>query len=243
MSLRGHPDYVTPVSQVYIEGLVGLEELAARLGSIVPWDIEGNVVLMEDFETELTEWVSDCDGLGSTATRSSRHKYSGDWSAKLYNVGGVGAGADLYRYLHYPGLLKYAIFARWCWDENCKTIFLSAILRSGSKEFYIEFTYDLLTTTLSVLTTDGDQHDVDTALTLSEDTHVWYPALITADLAAEKYDKLYFADKEYDISDVDLLVTSEALLPDGIIRVGAISGGGATFTAYVDGVILAKNVP
>lgn len=237
------PDYVQEVVVRYEGGFIGLEELAARLGSIVPWDMKGNIVLAENFESELTDWYDGSDAVGSTATRSSRHKYSGDWSVKLYNIGGDGSYALLHRYFHFPGTTKYAAFARFGWDEDCQSIALSINLKTGSREFYIVVIYDLPTTTLKVQTTGEAYHNVTTALTLSQSIVTWYPVLVTFDLATGYYDKLYVGDTEYDISGVALYYTEVGTDPEGDISVGATPGDAIPFTAYADDIILAKNVP
>jgi len=226
----------------YTGGFIGLEELAARLKSIVPWDMRGNVVLAEDFETELTDWY-DASRLGGSATsRTTRHKYSGNWSLKLYNGGVVGAEAYLYRYFHFPGLTKYAAFARFCWDDSGRRVVLYLELRSGTQEFEILAAYDLPTTTLHVMTTGGAYHDLTVDLDLGEAVYTWYPLMVTFDLRTRLYNRLYFADKEYDISSIAIPYASAGADPRGMIEVGATYGDAVPFTAYVDDVVLAKNV-
>uniref|UniRef100_A0A6M3IDQ4 Uncharacterized protein n=1 Tax=viral metagenome TaxID=1070528 RepID=A0A6M3IDQ4_9ZZZZ len=243
MSPRGHPDYITPVTHVTVEGLAGLEELAARLGSIVPWDMEGNVVLMEDFESELTDWADDSEGVGFSAARSSRHKYSGDWSVKLTVPAAGGSLASLSKFLHYPGLLKYGAFARWCWNEDCQVIGLRIELYSGTKEYYLEVAYDLPNTTLNVLTTGDVYSVVDSAFTLSPEGYTWYPILVTFDLEDEVYDKLYIGNVEYDLSAIPLFVEAGGANQGGLVRLSAARDTGIAFDSYVDDIILAKNVP
>ena len=243
MTPRGHPDYVTPVSQVYIEGLVGLEELAARLGSIVPWDMEGNIVLMEDFESELTDWIDDSFAGTSTATRSSRHKFSGDWSVKLDVAGAAITYSWLRRYLHYPGLLKYALFGRFCFDEDAEYIELGIAIHTGTESCAISARYDRANETLMVMSTGEMYTSAGTPPALSQTTPVFYPLLLTFDLSTGYYDKLYLADTEYDISNIPFYHIASPAPPRGVLLVGAGTVATATFTAYVDGVILAKNVP
>jgi len=243
MAVKDLPDYTREMIIKYTGGFIGLEELAARLGSIVPWDMKGNIVLAENFESELTDWYDGSDELGSTALRSSRHKYSGDWSVKLYNVGGADTEAILYRYFHFPGTTKYAAFTRFGWDEKCRKLLLHIRLYTGLKEFQIQVTYDLPTTTLSVLTTGDIDYEVTTSLTLSQSVVTWYPVLITFDLNTGYYDKLYVGDTEYDISSIALYYTEGGADPQGYIIVGALMGNAVPFTAYVDDIIIAKNVP
>jgi len=237
------PDYTREMVLKGAAGFTGLEELAARLGSIVPWDVKGNIVLMEDFESEETEWLSSCDALGSTATRSSRHKYSGDWACKLYVVGNIAAYAAYYRYFHFPGTSKYAAFARLCWAGSNVKNSLGVTLQDGTKEYYAEVVYDLLTPeTLKVLSTGGAYRDVSTTLKIRPDQYAWLPVLLTFSLTTGYYDKLYFGDYEYDISDVPLYIEEAGYDPQGLVSVGA-KGQVTEFSTYVDDIIIAKNVP
>jgi len=237
------PDYTREMVLKGAAGFTGLEELAARLGSIVPWDVKGNIVLMEDFESELTEWTDLSSGGASSAVRSSRHKFSGDWSVKLYRDALADAEAVLYRDFHYPGASKYATFARFCWTSDMRKVRLAVTFCNGSTEYQALVDYDLATTTLSVITTGYTNHNVDTALNLTPDVYTWYPVLVTFDLATGYYDKLYLADKEYDISDVLFYSLTPETSPKGEIVVAALPGDSTAFTTYVDDIIIAKNVP
>lgn len=237
------PDYVSTITVYHEGGFAGLEELAARLGSIVPFDLQGNVILMENFESEETEWTDASSGGTCTATRTSRHKWSGDWAAKLYNSGGAGNKAILERYFHFPGLLKYAAFCRFAWDSDCRKVVFRIELADESNTYNIEVAYDLPTKTLTVRTTDDTDYEVDDDLTLSEDVVTWYPILVTFDLDTGYYDKLYFADREYDISSVEVDTSGLPFSNHGYVAVGALLGNIIAYTAYVDDIIIAKNVP
>jgi len=237
------PDYTREMVLTGTAGFTGLEELAARLGSIVPWDVKGNIILMEDFESELTEWTDDSD-VGCSATRSSRHKYSGDWAVKLYQPAGLAAGTpSLYRYFHFPGTTKYAAFARFYWDAGGKTSWLWVKLRNGTTEFYIEVDFYYLTSTLSVITTGGAYYDITAAVGLLPPGNAWFPVLVTFDLESGYYNKLYVGDTEYDISSVALYSTPLVSYPSGSIGVQANTVSEGSTTTYVDDIIIAKNVP
>jgi hypothetical protein len=237
------PDYTRQVTIRYEGGFLGLEELAVRLGFPGVWNLKGNIVLMEDFESELTEWTDLSSGGTSSAIRSSRHKFSGDWSVKLYRDALADAKAILYRDFHYPGASKYATFARFCWTSDMRKVRLAATFCNGTTEYQALIDYDLATTTLSVITTGYANHNVDTALDLTPDIYTWYPVLFTFDLATGYYDKLYLADKEYDISDVLFYSLTSPTPAKGEIVVAALPGDSTAFTTYVDDIIIAKNVP
>lgn len=46
MPIKDLPDYTREMVIKYDAGFIGLEELAYRLKSIVPWDLRGNVIFM-----------------------------------------------------------------------------------------------------------------------------------------------------------------------------------------------------
>jgi len=185
---------------IYSGGFAGLEELAARLGSIVPHDLRGNVIFMEDFETEETEWTLDEDGGDSLASRQTRRKYQGNWAMKLLADDVANAYAGMSRLIHIPGLAKYAQYGRFLWDENLQRVrFRNHFLVEGVN-YYVGMRYSLPTTTLEIESGDDAWVSVATDLSIGEGTAVWYPITLIYDLSTLKYDKLKIAEYEYDIS-------------------------------------------
>jgi len=237
------PDYTRQVTIRYEGGFLGLEELAVRLGFPGVWNLKGNIILMEDFESELTEWADESTGT-CTATRSSRHKFSGDWALKLYNPGGAGAIQSITRrYFQNPGSGKFAVFSRWCWTTGNVDNLIGVAISKGTTNYFAEVRYNLISPlTLYIYTTGGTYYEVDAALDVSPDDYAWFPVLLTFNLDTGYYDKLYFADQEYDISDVPMY--SAELGGDVVASVYVGTGEEETeFTTYVDDIIIAKNVP
>jgi hypothetical protein len=243
MPVRDLPDYTREMVIKYTGGFVGLEELAVRLKSIVPWDLKGNVVLMEDFSTELTEWEDTSSGLGYSATRTSRHKASGGWAVKLNCPSAGGSYAQLSRKLYYPGLAKYALLGILGWDEDCEELYLTITILSGSTQYKIGAMYSLTNQVLKVYDDTGAYVTVASSLSLSNAGVVWYPLLVTFDLETGLYDKIFLAGVEYDISDKYVMVDSSSSDPLCTIAATAAPVGGSAWAAYVDSIILAKNVP
>ena len=82
--------------------LVGLAELAARLGSIVSFDRRGEVLWMDDFEATVLHWDTFTDGLGASVALSNALAYHGGWSCLLTTGSTLGAYASIAKYLIYP---------------------------------------------------------------------------------------------------------------------------------------------
>lgn len=243
MTVTDLPDYTSEIAIRHLGGFIGLEELATRLGFIAPFDLRGNVVLMEDFESELTEWADESDGAGCTATRSSRHKYSGDRAVKLLNAGGAGKYAIITRYLAFPGVNKQVAFARFCADEDIQLIALFLRWRTGARDVIVEAKYNHLLDKLTIETSDAEDYVVATELNLTLGTHTWFPFYFTYDLSTGYYGKVSIMDREFDVSTIPINIGAAVTSRYGLIEAYAEATQTGAFTVYVDDIVLAKNVP
>ncbi len=243
MSVKDLPDYTRQVVIRYEGGFIGLEELAARLGSIVPYDLRGNIVLVEDFESEETEWEDGSDVPLSTATRSSRRKYSGDWAMKLHSALTGGGLADTWRNFSYPGLVKCACFCRFAFDQYCRDFYVRSAFWNATSTLYAHVKYNPQTNLLTIRAAGGVWHSVDSDLYIYGTEFCWHPFMLTFDLATGYYDKLVFAQEEYDISDVALYSYAGLAEAGAYVEVYADGAIVNAFDVYVDDIIIAKNVP
>lgn len=243
MSPRGYPDWTTPVTQITTGGFAGLEELAARLGSIVPWDMEGNIILMEDFGSELTGWLDDSSAGTSEALRSSRRKYSGDWSVKLYNAGGAGIYSTILKWIAFAGINKQGVFARFCVDVNHQIISLRLLLLTGKRAVIVQAKYNHLLETLTVFNNAGADEVVAESLGIQLPEYRWIPFYFTYDLSTGYYGKVSINETEFDISHIPFRDTAATIYKNGVIEAKTIATEAGAFTAYVDDIVLVKNVP
>lgn len=224
-------------------GLVGLEELAARLGSIVPSHLQGNVILAEDFENGITEWVPETENVGSAVASSTTRHYAGAKSMSLYSVTGDSGFAQASRLLHYPGETKVAIFARVLLKDDSDTVYLGFLAYNGVTEVTARLVYDRYNSTLAVLTTGPTTTTVKTGLTLGPVDYTWYPVTLIIDLSTGKYVKAILGQTEVDLSAYSLYSSTIADALNAIVLVAALSLNGYTFTVYVDDVVVLRGVP
>lgn len=243
MSAKDLPDHTKQMTVVFGGGLVGLEELAARLGSIVPWDLQGNIVLMEDFETELTEWGTEIDGAGVTIALVTERKYSGDYSLRIGIPSGSGTSGWAYRSIYYPGLVKYCLFCRAGWADGMNKIELSMELYDGTYHYAIAIDYDALISTLRVYDDTGAYQEITDSLSLIPSDLTWFPLYVFFDLSTLKYDKVVIGSAEYDLSAYGIFREADGSTPHAVIKVKTIKTDTLAYVVYFDDIILAKNVP
>ena len=237
------PDYTRKIVIEYSGGFIGLEELATRLGFIAPFNLQGNLVLAEDFETEAVEWDLTIVGGVGVASRSSRRKYSGNWSIKL----AIPATADAYatptRHIHFPGVVKYGLFGRFCFTNDCQKIWMEALFEEGATEYKVGLRYDFQNTTLELWDSTEAYVTFDTDLNLWSDVGCWYPFLLTFDLKEKVFDKLFVGATEYDLSSYGVANQANVEPVHAELSFGALTPSDDAFTCYFDDLVLVKNVP
>ncbi|MCK4722491.1 MAG: hypothetical protein KAT75_04265 [Dehalococcoidia bacterium] len=244
MTCQDLPDYTRKVIIEYTGGFIGLEELATRLGFIAPFNLQGNLVLMEDFETEETEWTSATGVPLDTVLRTSRTKWSGNWCIHCHTEAGAGAEAWAIRALHFAGIARYGLFGRAKWDADLGILGFEILLQSRTHTYYVGVRYNLTTTTLEVRDIGVADHVVDNALTINPATAIWFPILLTFDLNTLLFDRLYFAEIEYDISAHAFTATALAASPFTQITFGTEGFlGSAAHDTHWDDIVLVKNLP
>ena len=240
---RDLPDGTRKMILEHIGGFVGLEELAARLGSIVPSDMGGNVILLEDFEAGLSEWNDDSFGGASTVAISTTQKYSGSRSVKMVAGGGATAFAKVSRVVESWGAIKYGVFCRWWLGGGTEDVELNILVYDGTNLYIAAIRYDREAQILKVYGSAGAFQNVATSLKIGDTVEGWYPMLFTFDLATPVYGKVIFGGQEYDLSSYAPYSEADDDPDLAIVAATQYYGGEGTQTLYVDDIIVARNVP
>ncbi|MBA7560975.1 hypothetical protein ES708_02609 [subsurface metagenome] len=239
------PDYTRMITIQHTGGFIGLEELATRLGFIGPGDLHGNVLFMEDFETEITDWGLHSSAGSPDPVRTSRHKYSGNWSLKFAPVAGASEHAWADTYLYYPGATRITFFSRTAWKDDAQIMEWFMYVGDGAEHLWGSIRYNFAASTLEGKRTPvvGDYFTIDPALHVGLDELIWYPIALTFDPVARTYFEFRIAEHVYDLTAHNLCVSAPR--PDPELNVGyrALPTDTDTFTSYLDDVVIVKNVP
>lgn len=241
------PDNTQQVTITYEGGFIGLEELATRLGFIAPFDLHGNLVMMEDFETEVTEWTESASAGSITPERTSRRKWSGNWSERLETGDELNGTSTIRRSLPYPTGDKIALFCRLLLDDNVQVFDIEVNLHPSGWTNYFMLRYTRPTTTLEVWDEGVGWTPVTTTLLLGGAAEVWYPIVLVGNNTTGIYDKVIFGEQEVDLSayearHVNIIEYrySNVIIRNRVYTVDAVHTG---YTLYVDDVVMVENVP
>lgn len=243
MAVHDLPDYTREMIIKYTGGFIGLEELAYRLKSIVPWDLQGNVIFMEDFESEVTEWDLVPDGTGSSAARSSVRKWSGDWSIKL--VAGDEVDASSYIERNYNGneAVRLGFFSRLLLLSGTGAIILRGSFQVGAFDNHFALRFRPADQVLEYF----DENGIWQTITLDWLGRVdggWWPLLLVVDLTTGYYVKAFFGGTEFDLSAYKVEqedATGFSFAGSLVVEVDAVGAEGGTI--HVDDIVVVKNVP
>lgn len=225
-------------------GFVGLEELAARLGSIVPFDMQGNVFLAEDFEIDLNNWTAETAVEGDGVVISETYHHSLYSSLNLTAASAAGAYARIKRYLPHLGAKKHGFGCALVLPHahGCALKFMATFKKSAVLT-YAGIKIDNENGQIMVRTADDTWTNV-LAIAGHDANHTWHLLQWYCDLVTGYHDKLRWDDTEVDLSAYALAATAEAgtdtycLIECGYYATSNLGGD-----YYVDDIVAVRNVP
>lgn len=241
------PDYTRKVIIEYTGGFMGLEELATRLGFIAPFNLQGNVLVMEDFNTEPVEWTKSSSAGSITPVRTTRRKWSGNWSMILVTGDEEDGISRMWRDVSYPTGDKIAFFCRLLLDDDTQIFRINLNTYDGGSTNYFIARYTRPTTTLEVWDHTDGYTPVTTTLLLGGAAEIWYPIVLVGNNATGMYDKIIFGEQEVDLSAYEarhVPIIGHRYSRIEVINyartVGVVHTG---WTLYADDAVVVQNLP
>ena len=238
---RGRPDYHNVRKAALSVALQDMGELAARLGSTVTFDRQGEVILLETFENTVnSRWLVTLVG-AATAAISATTARNGASSLQLVTGAAAAQFASIKRGFvlteqckygfEYSFSVGYLDTYKLAWDLSLS----SATYNLGA---FVE--YDAAAQTL-VVNDDGTLRTIASGLALYEAAHIFNTAKLVVDAVTGKYSHLRLNDQTYDLS-AYTLASDVPLAPyGGYATIQISTTTAAAVTGYIDDVIITQN--
>lgn len=240
---RGQPDYGMYAPKKVTGSLSDMGELAVRLGSIVSYDKRGDVVDLDDFEAPILRWKVQYLPIGGGSYFSSLTSRSGIQSYYMYTDASALAVTNVQKYYQLLGVKRLGVEISFC-----------KLLSAGSLEINIWY-YDGTNRYKAIARIDANTKKLyvyDSALALVEVADIYamideyfanQTIKLVVDFDTEKYARLLYLNREFDISTISLNAFGVVVIPSFFVKIEAISLGPAGTATWLDDFILTQNEP
>lgn len=240
---RGQPDFGMYAAKETVSGLADVGELVARLGSIVTYDRRGDIVWLDDFESDILKWSYTTFGTGGSFEATAETARNGGFCAKLTTPTGELANITIIKKVPYPVLGKFGYEASFTKDDDHDFILLSSYLFDGTNYKYAGIKVDITNSRLMYIDSKGIWQSLATGITLYEAKDLFYTLKFVVDWVNSKYVRAIFANIEYDLSTYGVYTFGDTRAPYLTIQVMEVTATEAAIIGYVDDVILTQNEP
>lgn len=248
---HGQPDYGVQAVKETVFGLADLAETAARLDSIVTFDRRGDIVWLDDFESDVLKWSLTLPGVGDSVVASSEAARNGAFSAKLTTGNVAGDMVTMVHYSPFPVTSRVGFEISFTVHDNLSDLIFSQRLYDGSDEHFARVRYRPATDVLEYLDRNAAWQNLAPSLVLLSATYILHTIKLVIDLNTQEYVRVIVDDVVYDLSALEppLLLPLYRHTPDVLTTphweqlVDTITGVNANTSSYIDDAIVTQNEP
>ena len=233
------PPWTTKYRMVTVFGQIDSGELAARLGSINTFDRRGNVVFMEDFEGTTLKWSESHTGSNPECYLTNTRSCHGDQSLYLYTGNMSGDITSLKRHFPLPVQSKLGFELSFSPIVTNFRYQITVTLRDGTTVSEGLLRYDNKTEKIQIET--DTSVDIATGIDVTKLYNSWCTMKLVVDYATNKYVRVIFNNKQYDVSKYSMTTTSDTTTPRLYVRLSAIVQENFNRSTYFDSFIITQN--
>jgi len=243
MARYGLPDYGMYAALENMGNLVDYGELAARLGSIVTFNREGNMIFWDNFESTPLKWITWGAGPNFTVGYTSEVAFFGGQCVKLVTSSQNNGGAGIIRYLLLQQDTKIGVEIAFAPENNEQTFYILLAHDTGSysKQAWIRFNCD--TQTLALQDENVNWIEIATGLNFRMNKNTFHILKLVIDLKAGKYERILFDREEYNISEYGMRTWNSGYSKAFYTRINNVTNTTEAKTLYLDNFILTQNEP
>ncbi len=192
MSRYGLPDYGMYAALENMGNLVDYGELAARLGSIVTFNREGNIVFWDDFEKTPLKWDEIATGGTGSVNYSSETALSGGQCVKAVTGGTIYSKAGIGRRFLETSIGQMGMEFAFAFESLDNTIYMVLTHDDGSSRKSLTVRLVCSSDILEVSIPGMGYITVLTDLGLYPDKHLFHHLKIAVNIETEKCVRVVF---------------------------------------------------
>lgn len=246
---HGRPDWVRVTTLQDIRDVFGnipevsMGELATRMGSISSFERRGEIVYMNDFEDSTLKWVTGGMGTPRSVERSIGGARNSNYSVKMITGPGVEDYVYMLHYLPLPTNTRLGFEFSFAPSSNMDRLYADLVIFDGSKQSYGEFEYLGHLNDLKVQIGPDSYVTLETNINLRQYDRLFSTVKLVVDYKTKKYVRLFLNNKEYDLSDYDMVIEDSIASPHLYFSIALENLNVGSCFVYIDDVIFTQNEP
>lgn len=240
---HGTPDWAEMAPRSTVYGGIALDELAARLGSIVTFDRRGDVVFASSFEEGLAPFYFSPPGLGGSVSWTAEHSRNGGFAAKIVTTNRTTLSMSLVRVQALPVLGNIGEEFSFTVDDDIGRVELRLELDDSVNAAEGRIRYLPPTGALEYWTSLGAWEEKVSGLALNPAPSHFHTMKLVVDFVNKVYKRAILNSVGYSLANIPLEepdTAATAYLAAGLWTYPAIDDN---ITIYADDVIITQNEP
>jgi len=225
--------------------VIGLSELAARLGSPMIFDRRGQIVWYDDFEAAVLKWVVNFGGTGSSVALDTTKAYRKEQSIKL-TAGSDGAMvAYITKQIPFAAQRKMGLEVTVATNVSAPPGTLEFILMQSTtaSRRTAKLEWDYTNAVLRVWNSSGAYQTIVTPFGYLGDALTWFTFKFVIDFSTGYYQRVMYGDQLFDASAIQCQSAGGSYDPSLIIQIKNTGAAGTNRISWVDDVIITTNEP
>lgn len=241
--VHGTPDWGRTNAPATIFQMNDLGELAVRLGSIVTHDRRGDVLWLDDFEATLNKWDESTIGTGAAIAIDTLWARNGAQSLHLTGGSDSLRRAFVAHTNPLTGLSNIGMELAVMFDGDFDNFTLDFSVFDGTDRLRGRLRYQDDTNILEYIDSSNNPVTLESSFVLAHFDSEFHVLKLVIDAVGRNYVRAIVDQTEYDLSGVNLHVSTSAGSPRIVASVEMISRSIFNDDCWVDDVILTQNEP
>lgn len=240
---RGYPDWSNVRKSGLIVSLSDMAELAARLGSYVTYDRQGDTLYIETFRNGISAWTVSGTATTYRAVATANRVLRGPLAARLETGTDANGSCRVERGIPTSVGNRVGIASTFTLFSPIDWFRMDMVVADGVNARQFGLRYDDAAQTLSFLNSAGGWTAFASGLDLNTAGGWWYDWKVVADLSTEYYGTARIANLGGDLSSQPIRKTASATAPYIGIALQVKTTATGEGAANIDSVLVTINEP
>ncbi len=241
---HGAPDYSNVQKQGILHRVDDLAELAARLGSVVNFDRQGEVLYADNFDGYLLKWATISLGSSTVPKLDGQRALSGDQSLYCTTDATLGLPTGIYRYISFTDVGKMGLECSWLTPLADCTLSIVLEVVTGAIDYFGNVLIGGVSGALQVQLADGSYLAIlPSAQIVPTGLAAWNHAKLVIDMASRRYVRLALNSDVWDLSAHGVYVSAAGAGGYINAQITWQTPIGQSANVWTDNVIITQNEP